>query len=360
MKAALITIHVGANYGSVLQTIASYHILKKLGLYPIVVNYHPDRVTYTRYWKDALKSPVKLLRRLIYFPMSIANKHIYMSYLKRHCKLSNRITPRDNFTDVCPKSDIYITGSDQVWNSIHNEGFDGHYYFEGFPEKTVKIAFSSSIGREDFDESEKLKVKELLKGYKAISVREDSAVKILDRLGIEATQLLDPTFILDRFQWEPFMSKRIIMEPYLLIYTPYNTIDKEIIYRAARLVADKYHLKVVTFSWNLKGEKLADKTIRFANPGDFLSLMHYADYVITNSFHGTAFSINLNKQFWVFQPSAFSTRIESILRKTNLIKRMLLSEMSEKDITEIDYTAVNQILEAERTVAWDFLKQALS
>lgn len=359
-RISLITIHVGNNFGSVLQTIASYITLKRFADDVTVINYWPDRVTYRRYWKDALKSPIKFLWRLFFFPISITNKNIYMSYLKNHCKLSNRITSSNNFSEVCPPSDIYVTGSDQVWNSIHNEGFDGHYYFEGFPKNSLKIAFSSSIGRDDFDEQEKAKVRELLKEYKAISVREDSAVKILEQLGIIATQLIDPTFMLDRFQWKSFMSKRLIQSPYLLIYTPYNTIDKQLIYNAARLLADKFHLKVVTFSWNMKREALADKTIKFANPGDFLSLMNYADYIITNSFHGTAFSINLNKQFWVFQPSAFSTRIDSILRKTNLTSRMLLSEMSEKDITKIDYTEANRILDKERESVLDFLKKAIS
>ncbi len=359
-RISLITIHVGNNFGSVLQTIASCLMLKKLGCDVTVVDYWPDRVTYRRYWLDALKSPVKLAWRMIYFPMALANKYIYLSYLRKYCKLSKRITPRSDFAVECPRADVYVTGSDQVWNSIHNEGFDGHYYFEGLPADATKMAFCSSIGREDLDEKEKPKVRELLLGYKAISVREDSAANILKKLGIESTQLIDPTFLLDRLQWEPFMSERIVKQPYLLVYTPYNTIDKEMIYRAARLIAAQRGLKVITFSWTMKGESLADKTIKYANPGDFLSLMHYADFVITNSFHGTAFSINLNKQFFVFQPSAFSTRIESILRKTGLTDRMIFSDAAVESSAEIDYVDVNRILDAERTAALCFLDQAIN
>jgi len=359
-KISLITIHVGNNFGSVLQTIASAEFLSSFGYNVTVIDYWPDRVTYERYWKDALKSPIKLLWRLIYFPIALKNKHIYMSYLKKYCKLSNRITSKQDFVKVCPETDVYVTGSDQVWNSIHNEGFDGHYYFAGFPDDVEKIAFSSSIGRNDLDESEKDKVKELLGNYKAISVREDSAVKILETLGIKSIQLLDPTFMLDRFQWESYMNKRLIKDSYILIYTPYNTVDKEVIYRSARVLSQKYGLKIVTFSWNTKAEKLADMTIKFANPGDFLSLMYHADYVITNSFHGTAFSINLNKQFWALQPSAFSTRIESVLRKVNLTDRMLLSELKVSDIKPIDYTEVNKVLDAERERAEEFLTNALA
>lgn len=359
-SAGILTIHVGTNFGSILQTIATSRMVESFGINPIIIDYMPDRVLFKRYLREAFRSIYRLIRRIIILPVYLINRHIYRGFLKKHVKLSKAITSADPFMVLCPKCDIYITGSDQVWNSVHNEGFDGHYYFEGFPEKTVKVAFSSSIGREDFDESEKSKVKELLDGYRAISVREDSAVKILDKLGIKAIQILDPTFMLDRVQWQSFMSKRIVKESYVLVYTPYNTVDKEVIYRSARTLATKYDLKIVTFSWDIRGEKLADKTIKFANPGDFLSLMNFADFVITNSFHGTAFSINLNKQFWVFQPSAFSTRIESILRKTQLTDRMLLSDLSDQDITEIDYTNVNKVLDAERNIAYNFLKQALS
>lgn len=359
-KVGIITLHVGINFGSILQTIATCKLLEHLELTPIVIDYKPDRVLFKRYIYGAFKSVTKFVWRIVFLPTFLRNRKIYSSYLKKYVKLSNEIKSKDNLHDLCPKCDVYITGSDQVWNSIHNEGFDGKYYFEGMPDKSLKIAFASSIGREDLDESEKPIVQKLLKGYKAISVREDSAVKILLKLGIDSIQILDPTFMLDRFQWKYYMSNRIVYEPYLLIYTPYNTVDKELIYRSARNLSSRYGLKVITFSWNMRSEKLADRTIKFADPGDFLSLMNYANFVITNSFHGTAFSINLNKQFLVFQPSSFSTRIESILRKTNLTGRMLFSELKDTDLSEIDYSNVNEILENERKLAKDFLIKALS
>ncbi len=360
MKVGIITIHVGTNFGSVLQTIATFDLIKSLGFAPEIIDYQPERVLFRRYLRDAFTSIRRLAWRCVLLPTYLANRHIFRGYLEKYVTLSRTITPKDNFQSTCPKYDYYVTGSDQVWNSIHNEGFDGRYYFEGLPEHSVKIAFASSIGRENFDEAEKPEVKELLDGYKAISVREDSAVKILSNLGIDSVQLLDPTFLLDRFQWKAYMSNRIVKEPYMLIYTPYNTVDVDVIYRSARRIADKCNLKVVTFSFDFQSEKRADRTIKYADPGDFLSLMYYADFVITNSFHGTAFSINLNKQFFVFQPSAFSTRIESILRKTKLLDRMMLTELAHNDIHEIDYTPVNKILDIEREVAKDFLIKALS
>ena len=157
------------------------------------------------------------------------------------------------------------------------------------------------------------------------------------------------------------MNPRRIKEDYLLIYTPYNTVDKQAIFEAAYAIAKEKNLKVVTFSWDWRKDKMADQTIRYANPGDFLSLMHYATYVITNSFHGTAFSINLNKQFSVFMPAAFSTRISSIIELCGLQNRMVLDNFSIGQANEvIDYTTVNEVLEVERKKSINFLKQALS
>jgi hypothetical protein len=155
------------------------------------------------------------------------------------------------------------------------------------------------------------------------------------------------------------MSKRKVKENYLLIYIPYNTLDKNGIFDFARKIAKERGLKVVTFSWDWRKDNMADETITYATPGDFISLIHYADYVVTNSFHGTAFSINLNKEFSVFMPSAFSTRISSIIDLCGLRERMVTGEFkAEKISSPIDYILVNSILDKERTKSIEFLKQA--
>ena len=142
-----------------------------------------------------------------------------------------------------------------------------------------------------------------------------------------------------------------------LLCNNYNYIIIEILSFA---IAKKEKLKIITFSWNYFKDKYADKTMRFCNPGDFLSLMYYADYVITNSFHGTAFSINLNKQFWVYMPSGYGTRITSIIELCGLEVRVLDREIEDKQILDkINYDNVNFILEQERNKVIEFLKKSL-
>lgn len=357
-RIAFITVHVGPNFGSNLQSIATSYILKKMGYKPLLINYIPQRVTYSSYINKMFTSISLFVRGLVLLPKFIINNKIYNKYLSKNCELSRPIYNNENFAIKCPKADIYITGSDQVWNSKYNEGLDTHYYFGGI--KGEKVAFASSFGMTELPENEFYKVKELLNDYKAISLREKSAVKIVESMGYEATHVLDPTFMLNKSDWEYYMSKRLIKENYILMYLPYNIKDKDVIYKTARKIAKKEKLKIITFSWNYFKDKYADKTMRFCNPGDFLSLMYYADYVITNSFHGTAFSINLNKQFWVYMPSGYGTRITSIIELCGLEVRVLDREIEDKQILDkINYDNVNFILEQERNKVIEFLKKSL-
>lgn len=361
-KISLLTIQLGSNFGSILQTIATSKIFENYNYKVEVINYIPDRCTWKRFFSTYMRNPISFLKMFVAFPVVLINKHIYNSYLSKYTNVSKQIHSNDNFAEVCPKADIYVTGSDQVWNSIHNEGLDRRYYFDGFPKETIKIAYSSSIGREQLSHEEYNEVKQMLSSYKAISVRETSAKSIIESMGYKVTHLLDPTFMLNKIEWDKYKSKRIIKSPYLLVYLPYNIHDNKLIYKTIRKIANEKELKVVSFSWTIKPDKLADKTIFFANPGDFLSLMSYADYIVTNSFHGTAFSINLNKQFIVYLPSGFGTRITSILELCSLRNRLLEPNeiiSIEKMNEVIDYTMVNNILDRERLRTQVFLKEAL-
>lgn len=358
-KVAFITVHVGFNFGSILQSIATAKVINSLDKECELINYIPDRVTYSRFFKKMFSGILPFFRGIISLPNYINNNRLYGSYLEKYCKVSKPIYDKDDFAKKCPKADYYITGSDQVWNSKHNEGFNDRYYFASLPKDTIKISFASSIGSTTLDDEEMNKIRTLLGNYKAISVREKSAKELLASIGLNSEHLLDPTFMLDRKEWANYMNKRIVKEKYLFIYIPYSIVSKEEIYKLARQVANEKNLKIITFSWNLKNEPLADKTVKFANPGDFLSLMHHADYVITNSFHGTAFSINLNKQFSVFMPKAYSTRINSIIDLCGLHQRVVTEDYGISDVNKaIDYDKVNAILDKERIRSIEFLKKS--
>ena len=147
-KVSLLTIHFGANFGSTLQTIATVEMLKRHGCKTRVVDYIPARYTWKRFFRRSLRSVTSVLKLPLLLFVEAANRYIYQSFLSRHVTFSRPIHAEDDFAAVCPKADIYVTGSDQVWNSLHNEGLDKHYYFDGFPDGTRKIAYDASIGSE--------------------------------------------------------------------------------------------------------------------------------------------------------------------------------------------------------------------
>lgn len=355
---AYITVHVGENFGSNLQAIATAEAIKRTGNKPLLINYCPTRVTRKQYWKVAFSNPIKFIWRIIYAPVFYKNLHIYEGFLARYCEMTLPIYDNDNFSHVCPHADVYMTGSDQVWNSIHNRGLNKRYYFDGINGK--KVSFSSSFGAEKLPQEEYKEVKSMLSEYYLISVREDSAKKIVESMGLEAEHLIDPTFMLNKEDWQKYATDRKFDRPYLLMYTPYNIVNKKLLYKTARTIAREKKLDIITFSWNMGGESLADKVIRFASPGDFLSLMNNAEFVITNSFHGTAFSINLNKQFLVYMPSEFGTRIKSILAQCKLENRLMTGNEVTLPYNElIDYSETNKILDSAREKSMNFLKKAL-
>lgn len=360
--AGLITIHVGPNFGSVLQTYATCKVLERHGIMTTLINYIPRRVTISGFLSNRKTFKAKLWA-IMGLPIILINDLMYGGFVKRHCKLTKKIYNEDGFRKLSLQFDRFIVGSDQVWNSKHNEGVDAMYYFPYVSQNSVKIAFASSFGREKLGQEEMNHIRSWLLDFKAISVREASGISVLESLGVDkAIQLVDPTFLLSKEEWkDQLISRRIINEPYLLMYLPYNIVDKEEIYNYAREIAADNKWKIVTFSWDVRKDKFADKTMVFASPEDFLSLMYYADYVITNSFHGTAFSINLNKQFSVFQPSEFSTRILSILDLVNLKERLVINSQDvtvrNKQKENINYEAVNNILGVEREKAFQFIRQ---
>lgn len=363
-KVAIITIHIGQNHGSVLQTIATARVFKKLGMIPLVINYIPNRVTYKAYWAKCKMSFVAALKQFLYFPIKYIGDIRFRKYLTSNCEISKPIfdSSIDEVNIVYPKADYYVTGSDQVWNSVYNQGIDKHYYLDKIPENKKRIAYAASFGREELPENELLEVQNLLNKYSAISVREKSAVSIVRAMGLDAVQLIDPTFMLNMCEWKEFMSRRIIKVPYVMVYLPYNTTNEKEIYESVYKIADEFHLKVVTVSSgkDFIFNKYAQQNVRFSNPGDFLSLMYHSDFIVTNSFHGTAFSINFNKKFFVYMPSGYTTRIISILDLCGLKDRILTKTVTiEQMHQDINYNEVNQILESERNKAIAFLKTAL-
>ena len=373
IKASVITLHNVNNYGSALQTYATQKVLENLGCQVEFVDYWRKNQTNRQKAEQLLESmTLKRFQKL--WGTTAQTREMTVSLLEWMLKF--RKMPTRKFLEETvtiskkayysfeelkrdpPQADIYITGSDQVWNSIWNQGLELPLFLEYAPEGKKRIAFAASIGRTNFDTAEIPATKELLAKYSAISVREQSAVDLLAQIGIPAEPILDPTLMLDADQWKQiatFHKKR--QRPYLLIYqlNPNPDMDKY-----AEQLAKRKGYEIIRIGYSHSARKKVGHCVMRPSVSDFLGYFVNAQCILTDSFHATAFSLNLGKRFIVILPSRFATRIESILQLTGTQSRQLVS-YDDFDIAEKDYDIqhVQNVLKRERERGFSFLANAL-
>lgn len=372
MKASVITLHTVDNYGSAMQTYATKRVLDELGYDVEFVDYwRKDNLPEYRaeqLLKSSTLQKFKFLWRLNKFSRKAAisllslilkkRKSVMQKFLEKHIQLTPyRYSSYDELKRNPPLADVYITGSDQVWNKIWNQGIDKAYFLDFAPAGKPRISFAASIGRNHLDEEEIPETMRLLKKYDAISVREQSAVNLLSSMGISSTLILDPTLMLGAEEWKQIAVKVKYNRPYLLIYqlNPNSQMD-----RYAEKLAQKKGWDVVRIGFGATDKRKSGTCIVLPSVERFLGLFFGARCVLTDSFHATAFSLNLGIDFISVMPPRFGTRIESILELTGTSARLLKS-FNDFKICEIsiDKEYVDNVLEQERQKGILFLKENL-
>lgn len=355
MKIQTITIHNVPNFGSVLQTFATQILFEKKRCEIETIDYCPPRLKVKNRVFQIFKGRGFLLRKIaIFLTMDVLNKYVFSSFLRKRVKMTSRVYGLDEIERKLSKPDLYLTGSDQVWNSEHNQFINSVYYFENL--KGKKASFSSSFGRSSLPEEEKEFVKSLLKDYEILSVREDSGKRILQELfpKKDIAQLLDPTLLVSAAEWRSIASRsKDSVRKYILIY-PMSGIDYKL-FDIAKNVSHVIGLPIVMLSPGLKTYKQCDKTLKFQSPERFIELVDHAACVVTNSFHGTAFSINLETPFISLMPQKFSTRLQSLLVLLNLTDRIWNEKFDYSKVLSIDFSESREILEEERERASLFI-----
>ena len=373
MKASVITLHTVDNYGTVMQTYATQQILKKCGYDVEFVDYwRRDNLPQSRAERMLEGSTLQKLKPLwginnftrkatvsILKSVLEKQKSPMWRFLEEKVQLTKvRYYSYEGLVANPPVADVYITGSDQVWNSIWNQGIDRSYFLDFAPAGKPRIAFSASIGREQLDTEEIPETKRLLEKYSAISVREQSAVELLASMDIESTLVLDPTLMLEAEEWRKLATKQKREKPYILIYqlNPNPQMDQY-----AGQLAQKRGWDVIRIGFGRSDRRKGGKCVMLPSVEEFLGLFCDAACVLTDSFHATAFSLNLGSDFISVLPGRFGTRIESILKLTGTENR-LLTRYDNFEIVDkvIDKKWVKEMLEKKRTEDIQWLMQALN
>lgn len=358
----VITLQNVANYGSVLQALATQELFESLGFDVKFYNYkRKESLTiYSKIIYFVKTQGIKgLFKSFLWIPSWIKENSIFQKFIKKHLNTIPQIVcESDDFKKITLDADIYCTGSDQTWNSGWNNGILSPLFLDFAPADKPKIAYAASFGKSSLDENEKARTKELLSQYSFISVRENSAVDICNDLGIKAYQVVDPTLQMTANFWQKF-SKPINCKGYCLLYqlNTNRSFDK-----FAIEFCKKKGLKLIRFCHRLDKMFLpADIHLPMPQVEDFISFIDHADFVLTDSFHCSAFASNLNKQFLSFFPE-YGGRIKSLLDLLHLENRHIVDLNSIDDyvnMPNIDFDKVNAILEQERNKTVELLKDAV-
>lgn len=364
MKILLVTIIDNNNIGTALQVYATVHLLEKRGHEVVVLDYIRDYLFGRKYALDLWKNRNWIVRNLFSFYYAWINRNkrfAVKDFLAKNQVSFTRTYYSSNDIKIEQCSyDLYLTGSDQVWNIMHNNNHFDDVYFLAFSEGK-KIAFSASIGTDSFPNDNVEVIRELLSKYKYISVRETDAIRVLKGIGINnVTHVLDPTLVFPEDYWmKKFHSGSFVKkEPYLLIYSVEE--NDSLVKHVAKYIAGKKNLSIYQVSSSSIKHKDGVKCCFNDTPPElFLQLVHNADYMVVSSFHGTAFSINFNKQFVTIAPNRFNSRVLSLLKMFGLEDRYVSCE-DNIDIESINYDRVNVILEHQRAVTIDFIDKALN
>lgn len=324
MRVGIIT-KIGKNYGAVLQAYALKKKLCNMGADAHVIKYTPI---------NSQKS-YKVLRYPWRFAGTVENIKAALHFAD-HNKCSKKFYDfRNEFYDFIgeycndeeiekdpPQCDIYITGSDQVWNP--QISFDRAFYCmfaKKYPDSKI-ASYAASIGLSKIPDEFVGEFQSRIKQFDYISVRENQAINILEQMGIPAKIAPDPTLLLSSQEWQS-ISVKPIEEPYILCY--FVSFPRGIENVVAQ-IKGKFGYKVINLMTSEDSSKIGDVKIRNAGPREFLGLFENASFVITSSFHGTVFSLINRKPFVVTLYKSTSSRVTQLLETYNLTNRIITSD----------------------------------
>ena len=365
MKVAYITRHTPSNYGSVLQAYATQRAIEGLGHEAVCINYIrtdelPENRTKTllsvsRWNKNAA---TRLLYSVTQKPVFDAAGKRFDRYRKNMLTLTDECwnTPEELAQNL-PKADVYMTGSDQVWNTVGTGVIDPAYFLSFVPDGKKKVAYAGCFGTKTVRDEDRDNIIKWLKRYDHITIREKSGVELAQSLGVCAEQVLDPTFLMSPKDWLGILPKKEKTESYVLVYQLHPNKEFQ---AYAKEFARRKKMRLIRVHPYFHHIFKPGKFVFCPPVEEFLWYIKNADYFLTDSFHGTSFAIGLNTQFVDVLPNVYSERNRSILATAGLENRILMScddfKIADKPI---DFTAVNRKINAERTRSAEILRKII-
>lgn len=340
MKVAIITMHCPLNYGAVLQTYALQSYIARLGNDVYIIDYRPKYIVYNQellYLPDWVKNK-SVLHRFAYYMFKIPHKIKRINLFRKFIKRFLNTTPDEyrNYEELLenpPIADRYICGSDQIWGFSNGGYKDPAYFLKFIKDGNICASYAASglIPNPLPGEMRDISLP-MIKRLGHIALREDSSIKAIEKFIDKPIKLVvDPVFLLSKEEWLQIIPKtRYFNERYILVYAVGNN---EGTYQLAKHLSQRENLPVYCISGSQRRDARIDKYI-CPSPTVFLSLFQNANIIVTNSFHGTAFSILFGKRFYVCSTDIASSRITTILNSANCASSLI-------DVSNIDNALKN-------------------
>lgn len=343
-KIGILTFHKAANYGAVLQAYALENAIAERSekIEVEIIDYYCKKIedSYAVYNPNTGNMIKEIIRLPFCAIKRIRKRKIFNDFISHYLVISNKRYTPNTISESIDEYDAFIAGSDQIWNDILTNK-DLHYCLDFVPEQIKKFSYAASFGNVSNNQNTEKEYMEAICQFQAISVRESLTKEKIVAYGRKDCFVSpDPTLLLEKEQWIDFARfGKKLEQQYVLIYelTPGRKLVE-----FAKYIANKNKLKIVFLNDSYTRYREIEH-IRGANPVDFVSLIQHAEYVVTNSFHGTAFSIICNTKFWVetIAQNNNNNRISNLLQIFHLENRDISNNMIIDN--EIDWEQVNTI-----------------
>lgn len=369
MKIGLITFHLSKNYGAILQTYALQTVLQNYSQTVEIINYSPQ----ARKSRDFLIGPIpkynhrssglryaagilyKYLLDIINLSQNKRRRAYFHHFFKKYLQLSKwQYNSYNELQFSPPLYDFYLIGSDQVWNPINTGGRLDPAYFLAFVGKDKgRASYASSLG--SFDPSNSAEFKNLIQNVDQISVRESSSVPLVEAVSGKGVMcVLDPTLLLTADEWKNIaLAPAKISNEFILVYQ----LGNNKVHKLAEQVAAHLHLPIKYIRYNAYPLKY---TASFVRIEEFVWCFSHASFVVTDSFHGTAFSIIHKKPFYTIQNKGNHKRVYDLLTSLGISDRLFINDAKINSIdTSIDYDLVYEKLNLLRVASFQYLHDIL-
>lgn len=348
MKTATITYHSVYNYGAVLQTYALQQAQLNMSIDYVIIDYSAENnKIYTNIKGKTLKIFIINILRILETAINIktikGRAKNFNEFSHKRLHLTRKYHDYEDLKNDPPEVDWYIAGSDQLWNV--SVTMKDAFFLDFAPPNAKRATYAVSMGSYQVPLKYKNRMFELISKFDAISVREEETQKFVENLLNKSDFVklnLDPVFLLSKEDWTAFGKVREIGFKYILCYP---LAGHRFMNEALKKLKHLTGYKVVVITTDLLVRIKGDVYIKNASPEEFIYLVQHAEYVLTASFHGTAFSALFEKKFYSFLGSS-PARITGLLKRLGIENRIARC-IDDINTDEIDFTHSNVMISKE-------------